>query len=166
MIAETEPEIEKIACSVGKPIEVTIYPGKVMSEEELTTWLRGDEVTAERRKQKDGNSRKFKIRKTKRLAVYLRDSFTCAFCGIDMKGCDPRLITLDHIKPRTKGGTDDPKNLVTACLRCNCQKKDQNITKFAGAEKAKAIRKQARQDIEPLRKTALAIVKGLSGYGD
>ena len=148
------------------PLEPSIYPVKV-TPEEFGVYLTGeDEMTKERRKQKDGNSRKFKIKKNKRLALYLRDSFTCAFCKLDMKGMDARLITLDHIKPRAQGGTDDPTNLVTACLRCNCVKKDANITTFCGKDKANAIRKQARVDLTPFRATANAILKGLEGYGD
>jgi hypothetical protein len=148
------------------PLESFDYPGKVLAGEELLACQGDDEMTAERRKQKNGNSRKFKIRKSKRLAVYLRDSFTCAFCGLDMKGLDARLITIDHIVPRSRKGTDEPKNLVTACLRCNCVKKDTPIGRFAGEEKAKEIRKAARVDLEPFRKTALAILNGSAGYGD
>jgi 5-methylcytosine-specific restriction endonuclease McrA len=148
-------------------LEQTIYPVKVTPDRfDLVTLLGDDEMTKERRIQKNGTSRKFKIKKNKRLALYLRDAFTCAFCGIDMKGTDPRLITLDHIKPRAQGGTDDPTNLVTACLRCNCVKKDTNITKFCGKDKANAIRKAARVDLKPFRTTANAILKGLEGYGD
>lgn len=158
--------IEKIGIPRDFPLEPSIYPGKV-TPDELASYLTGDdEMTAERRKQKDGNSRKFKIRKTKRLGIYLRDSFTCAFCDLDMRGMDARLITLDHIKPRSKGGTDDPKNLVTACLRCNCVKKDTNLTTYCGKDKANAIRKQARVDLTPFRVQANAILKGLEGYAD
>lgn len=146
-------------------IEPSDSPVKVTPDSfDLVAWQGDDEMTAERRKQKDGSSRKFKIKKNKRLALYLRDSFTCAFCGIDMKGTDPRLITLDHIVPRAKGGTDDPTNLVTACLRCNCVKKDAPISQFAGAVKARAIRKQAKVDLTPFRNTANAILKGLEGF--
>lgn len=166
MIDTTTSDVEKIMISVGNTVELPNYPGKVMSGKELTAYLGEFDMTAERRKQKDGNSRKFKVKKNKRLALYLRDNFTCAFCGTDMKGTDPRLITLDHIVPRASGGTDDPKNLVTACLRCNCQKKDQPIAKYAGTDKAKSIRKAARVDLKPFRDTANAILRGLEGYGD
>lgn len=158
MSSSSELDYGKISLSVGKPIEVQIYPGKVMSDKELTAWQGDDEVTAERRKQKDGNSRKFKVRKTKRVSIYLRDNFTCVYCELDMKGTDPRLITLDHLKPRTKGGTDDPSNLVTACLRCNCVKKDQSLAKFAGPDKARSIRRQAKKDITGHREMARSLL--------
>ncbi len=30
--------------------------------------------------------------------------------------------TIDHVLPRSRGGTDDPENLVTACRPCNTRK--------------------------------------------
>lgn len=33
-------------------------------------------------------------------------------------------LTVDHIMPKSKGGTDDDWNLVTACRSCNGKKKD------------------------------------------
>ena len=35
-----------------------------------------------------------------------------------------RLATIDHVKPRSKGGTDDEDNLVVACFPCNQRKGD------------------------------------------
>ena len=40
----------------------------------------------------------------------------CVYCGSIDK------FTVDHIMPITKGGTQDPKNLVTACRFCNSSK--------------------------------------------
>jgi 5-methylcytosine-specific restriction endonuclease McrA len=31
----------------------------------------------------------------------------------------PARITIEHLIPRTHGGTDDPHNVVGACSRCN-----------------------------------------------
>lgn len=31
-------------------------------------------------------------------------------------------MTLDHVIPRSRGGTDQSSNLVTACRRCNTKK--------------------------------------------
>lgn len=38
-------------------------------------------------------------------------------------GRDPRLATVDHIIPRSRGGTDDPSNLVICCHDCNSSKR-------------------------------------------
>lgn len=33
-------------------------------------------------------------------------------------------LTVDHVQPKSKGGTDDEWNLITACRSCNGTKKD------------------------------------------
>jgi 5-methylcytosine-specific restriction endonuclease McrA len=44
-------------------------------------------------------------------------------------------MTIDHIKPKAKGGTDADKNLATCCLRCNKKKGCKTWdTKFLGIE--------------------------------
>ena len=40
----------------------------------------------------------------------------CAYCGSD------KNLTLDHITPRTKGGTDRLTNILCACKSCNYSK--------------------------------------------
>lgn len=40
----------------------------------------------------------------------------CAYCGTRHE------LTRDHIIPRSRGGTDDPSNLVWACRNCNAAK--------------------------------------------
>jgi hypothetical protein len=148
-------------------LESSQSPGKVLADKELLAYLGDDEMTKEQRQSKDGKFRKCGwLKKNKRLALYLRDSFTCAFCGINMRGMDARLITVDHLTPRAKKGTNKETNLTTACLRCNCQKQDKSLPSFVGPEKARAIRKTARVDFKPFRDQANAILKGLSGYGD
>ena len=51
-----------------------------------------------------------------RARIYERDGFACVYCGADGD------LTLDHIIPRSRGGSDDDDNLATACRRCNCRK--------------------------------------------
>jgi len=54
--------------------------------------------------------------RVKRLAIYLRDGFLCVYCD---KGVNTKVLTLDHLVPRAKGGTNAATNLVTACMECN-----------------------------------------------
>lgn len=44
--------------------------------------------------------------------IFRRDSYTCVYCG--HRG---NVLTLhvDHVVPRSRGGTDDPANLTTGC---------------------------------------------------
>lgn len=65
------------------------------------------------------------IRREKRLAIYLRDGFTCCYCGKDLHDASPRNVHLDHLRPRERGGTNDPSNLITACGRCNSARHDE-----------------------------------------
>ena len=52
-----------------------------------------------------------------RREVFMRDKWTCQYCGIVT-----RDLTLDHIMPRTRGGAHTWENLVSACKTCNHRK--------------------------------------------
>ncbi|TRZ84908.1 MAG: HNH endonuclease [Streptomycetaceae bacterium] len=51
-----------------------------------------------------------------RLRILIRDGYCCQYCGSE------DATTVDHVVPISKGGTDDPDNLVAACTRCNYSK--------------------------------------------
>ena len=51
-----------------------------------------------------------------RWKVWERDSFTCRRCG------SRRHLSIDHIIPRSKGGTNELANYQTLCKRCNSAK--------------------------------------------
>lgn len=55
-----------------------------------------------------------------RFEILKRDGFRCVYCGAAAK--DGARLQIDHIKPKAAGGTDDPKNLTTACATCNTGK--------------------------------------------
>lgn len=55
----------------------------------------------------------------KRLRIFIRDKFTCQYCG---KKKTEHELTLDHITPRAQNGENTPENLVTACVACNTRK--------------------------------------------
>lgn len=63
------------------------------------------------------------IRQEKRLAIYLRDRFACVYCERDLSQASPRDLTLDHLTPRSSGGSNDPSNLITACHPCNSKRR-------------------------------------------
>ncbi|MFN8534608.1 MAG: HNH endonuclease [Dehalococcoidia bacterium] len=52
-----------------------------------------------------------------RREVFLRDGFTCQYCGLKS-----RDLTLDHVVPRQRGGKHIWENLVSACKGCNHRK--------------------------------------------
>src|SRR6516162_3020181 len=53
--------------------------------------------------------------------------FHCELCGVS---ADVRALEVDHIIPRTLGGTDDPSNLQALCYSCNSMKRDRDDTNF------------------------------------
>jgi 5-methylcytosine-specific restriction endonuclease McrA len=54
-----------------------------------------------------------------RFNVYARDRNTCQYCGRGFPRAD---LNLDHVIPRSHGGTSTWENVVCSCLRCNRQK--------------------------------------------
>lgn len=57
------------------------------------------------------------ISKRLRFEILKRDGFACRYCHRDKV-----IITVDHVIPRTLGGTDHPSNLVASCDDCNAGK--------------------------------------------
>ena len=55
-----------------------------------------------------------------RFAVLQRDHFQCRYCGRSAN--DGYVLHVDHIHPKSKGGTNNVDNLVTSCMECNLSK--------------------------------------------
>lgn len=51
--------------------------------------------------------------------VYIRDNFTCQYCGDKLPS---RHLTLDHVVPASKMGPKNWTNVVAACRECNQRK--------------------------------------------
>lgn len=61
------------------------------------------------------------VRPQKRVAftrfnLFLRDEFSCQYCGASGD------LTFDHVIPRARGGVTSWENVVAACGKCNFQK--------------------------------------------
>lgn len=54
-----------------------------------------------------------------RRNVFLRDEYTCQYCGREPPVRD---LNLDHVIPRSRGGPSSWDNLVTSCRDCNLRK--------------------------------------------
>ena len=71
-----------------------------------------------------------------RLAIYKRDGYVCHICGEsasrEFDHADPWSPTLDHLVPRSLGGSDSPENLSTAHLWCNSVRGD--LTHFTDGD--------------------------------
>ena len=51
-----------------------------------------------------------------RFNLFLRDEFTCQYCG------GHEELTFDHVIPRSRGGRTTWENVVAACSACNLKK--------------------------------------------
>jgi hypothetical protein len=76
---------------------------------------------------------------TLRYEVLKRARFRCELCGVS---ADVRALEVDHIVPRSRGGTDDPDNLQALCYRCNAMKRDRDDTDFRGVGESYERREQ------------------------
>lgn len=53
-----------------------------------------------------------------RKRLFKRDNFQCGYCG------SQKNLTIDHVIPKSRGGSNGWNNLVTCCSRCNSLKGD------------------------------------------
>lgn len=67
---------------------------------------------------KDYQKKKTGIRYSKHN-VFLRDEYTCQYCGTDVTR---KTATLDHVVPSSHGGKSTWENATTACGPCNAGK--------------------------------------------
>lgn len=61
--------------------------------------------------------RPFAPRRLSKKEVFLRDHYTCQYCGMRSQ-----QLTLDHVVPRRQQGPHTWDNVVAACGRCNLDK--------------------------------------------
>lgn len=54
-----------------------------------------------------------------RANIFARDNFECQYCSVSLRANE---ATLDHVLPRSKGGTTTWTNIVTCCSKCNRKK--------------------------------------------
>ena len=61
--------------------------------------------------------RPFAPRKRSKKEIFLRDKYTCQYCGTKSQ-----QLTLDHVVPRRQKGAHTWENVVAACSKCNLRK--------------------------------------------
>lgn len=52
-----------------------------------------------------------------KTTMFERDGYKCRYCG------SQHDLTADHVQPESRGGETSLDNLVTACRKCNLQKR-------------------------------------------
>jgi len=79
--------------------------------------------------------------------IYERDNFTCQYCGWNgSKDYDSfyiAVLSVDHIVPISRAGTDDDSNLVLCCHACNLSKSDADVHSFKEAKQLVLDRREA-----------------------
>lgn len=82
------------------------------------------------------------IHQSKKIKIWIKDKLTCTYCS--KKSSNKITITIDHVLPQHLGGTNEYRNLTTACHRCNTKKKDMLLTQFIKKFEIKITPKIAR----------------------
>ena len=54
--------------------------------------------------------------------IFIRDSYACQYCSNDAE-------SIDHIIPKSKGGSHEWSNVVACCKKCNLLKADKLLNK-------------------------------------
>ena len=96
----------------------------------------------------------------KRAAIYIRDGFTCCYCGTDLRNASRADIGLDHLISRNHGGSNHATNLSTCCGLCNSTKGTQNYTEYAAGGSLVRIERTRMQPVNIDLGRAL-----IEGYG-
>lgn len=98
---------------------------------------------------------------TLKYEVLKRARYRCELCGISAA---EMALEVDHIEPRSMGGSDDLSNLQALCYRCNARKSNRDNTDFRQNRNLYEIREsdclfcEVSVDRPVVRETELAYV--------
>lgn len=76
-----------------------------------------------------------------RRDLWERDGRTCYLCHVEILHWDGDSMHIDHVRPRSQGGSDEPHNLRTAHPVCNLRKGDRELSEM----RMKAILEELRR---------------------
>lgn len=91
--------------------------------------------------------------KLNRRNIFARDRNLCQYCGHHFPTSE---LSLDHVLPRSQGGTSLWTNLVCACTRCNARK--------GGRTPQQAHMKLIREPVKPKRNPVISLRLGTDKY--
>jgi 5-methylcytosine-specific restriction endonuclease McrA len=91
-------------------------------------------------------------------AIRERDGNKCVYCGATALS-SRFALHFDHLTPKVQGGSDDPSNLVLACISCNSRRQDMSLANWARVTPeltftSASIRRHARKIVRILARTA------------
>lgn len=94
---------------------------KIFSESQIKSEF--SDLEAIQRQREKSRTRVKRYRERQKNKKLQEPDPKCEYCGDDAE-------ELDHLIPVSKGGTDDPENLVHACKRCNRSKNGKDLADF------------------------------------
>lgn len=103
--------IALLVTNKAEPLDITTTTGWQIHSPNLVLF-----VPKHIRLKVNSQERIWKIPPVNRREVLRRDHHSCQYCG------STKLLTLDHVLPRSRGGQHTWDNVVTACERCNSTK--------------------------------------------
>lgn len=101
---------------------VLTYLGKVEVVEEYDVTIAAPSLTIRAPavvRQRRATTVRAKRPSFSRTNVFVRDAFTCQYCG-ELKAAT--ALNLDHVMPRSRGGATTWDNIVASCYPCNQRK--------------------------------------------
>ncbi len=110
--------------------------GDLFDLEVLQQMIEAGEASPEEHAEFKSRLRRFKqaVRRRKpipremRAAIWEMTNGRCFYCG---RWTNPyETLEIDHIRPKSRGGTDDIDNLVPSCTTCNKSKGDQLLEEW------------------------------------
>jgi ATP adenylyltransferase len=82
-----------------------------------------------------GDSNKDAVRGSVRYQILKEAGGRCELCGVSSR---EKQIDVDHIVPRSKGGSNDIQNLQALCRTCNANKRNSDDTDFKAVHQSYA----------------------------
>lgn len=73
-----------------------------------------------------------------REALRKTQGMVCYFCGVNLLDPQPvmmqsesmKTVTVEHLQPLSRGGSNDLSNLRLACLKCNMSKGNKTVEEY------------------------------------
>lgn len=119
----------------------TVCPTGMPEDEEIYRWDDGSPILIRSGPGDDGVTPRFSVQlpavvllrdyvsvsrhrrfSPSRHNIFMRDGYCCMYCK-----ADDEVLTIDHVWPRSKGGLTEWGNVVSACGRCQSQKRDRTL---------------------------------------
>ncbi len=91
-----------------------------------------------------------------RTAVFERDHHTCQYCRTPFHTLPWEQWTVDHVIPRSRGGSNRVTNLVACCQECNLRKGDGQVEPALVPVKQGLSKGQKRRRARKVRAAASA----------